>query len=79
MTRDWLYGRMQERVARYQRFTAPFDYSGVPTLSLPCGMTHDRLPLSLQLIGRHLSESLLIQAGYVYEQATSWHQLHPRL
>ena len=79
VTKEWLYGPMQERGARFQRFTVPFDYSGAPTLSLPCGTTRDRLPLSLQLVGRHLAEPLVIQAGHVYEQATRWHQLHPRL
>ena len=78
MTREILYGPFpQDRPARFQRFTAPFDYNGAPTLSVPCGMSKDGLPLSLQFVGRHLSEPLLIQAGHVYEQATEWHTLHP--
>ena len=78
VTREILYGPFpQDRPARFQRFTAPFDYNGAPTLSVPCGMSKDGLPLSLQFVGRHLSEPLLIQAGHVYEQATEWHTLHP--
>lgn len=56
------------------RFTVPFDLSGSPTISVPCGFTQDGMPASLQLIGRHLAEETLIAAGHAYEQATDWHQ-----
>ncbi len=59
------------------RFTAPFDFSGSPTISLPCGFSADGLPLSLQLVGRHLEESLLLRAGHAFERATDWHERHP--
>ena len=61
------------------RFTAPFDFSGSPTISLPCGLSEDGLPLSLQLVGRHLEESLLLRAGHAFERATDFHTLHPVL
>ena len=78
VTREILYGPLPEdRAPRFQRFTAPFDYNGAPTLSVPCGMSADGLPLSLQFVGRPLSEPFLLQAGHVYEQATEWHTLHP--
>ena len=59
------------------RFTAPFDFNGAPTISLPCGLSGDGLPLSLQFVGKHLAEPLLCQVGHAYEQATEWHSLHP--
>jgi amidase len=59
------------------RYTVPMDFSGQPTISLPCGLSDDGLPLSVQLAGHHLSEPLLVQAGAAYEQATEWHKLHP--
>ncbi len=74
-----LYGPMSDRPARFQRFTVPFNYNGMPTLSLPCGFTRDHLPLSLQLVGKHLSEPLLCQVGHAYQQTTNWHQHHPNL
>ncbi len=61
------------------KFTAPYNFSGHPTLSLPCGFTGDGLPLSLQLVGRHLSEDVLLRLGHAYEQATDWHTRHPDL
>jgi len=60
--------------ANLQRFTVPTDYDGAPTLSLPCGFSRDGLPLSLQLVGKHLAEPLLVQVGHAYEQATDWHR-----
>ena len=78
VTPELMYGPLPaDRAPKFQRFTAPFDYNGAPTLSVPCGMTGDRLPLSLQLVGKHLSEPLLCQVGHSYEQAAEWHTLHP--
>ena len=59
------------------RFTAPYDFNGAPTLSVPCGLSGDGLPLSLQFVGKHLQEPLLCQIGHAYEKATEWHDLHP--
>ena len=59
------------------RFTAPFNLSRNPTLSLPCGQAADGPPPSLQLVGRHLGEATLVQAGAAYERATEWHRQRP--
>ncbi len=61
------------------RFTEAHDFTGYPTLSLPCGMSPDRMPLSVQLVGHPLAESLLCRAGQAYESATEWHTKHPSL
>lgn len=59
------------------RFTVPMDFAGLPALALPCGLSNDGLPLSFQLVGPRLSESLLVQVGSTFETVTEWHQLHP--
>ena len=59
------------------RFTVPMDFAGLPTISLPCGLNGEGLPLSLQFAGHRLSEPLLVRAGVAYESATDWHKLHP--
>ncbi len=59
------------------RFSAPSDFNGAPTLSLPCGLSSEGLPLSLQFVGKHLDEPLLCRIGYAYEQATDWHTRRP--
>lgn len=61
----------------FMRYTAPFNMSGSPTLSLPAGFAADGLPLGVQLVGRHLDEATLCRVGHAYEQATNWHTRHP--
>jgi len=61
------------------RFTIPFDLSGNPTITLPCGVVRDTLPVGLQLVARDFDEALLFRAGAAYERATPWHERHPAL
>ena len=53
--------------------TAPFDATGHPAMSLPCGR-HDGLPIGLMLIARHWSEATIYQAAHAFEQHTDWQQ-----
>ena len=71
------YGEFSDAIAPFLRFTAPFNFSGSPTLSLPCGFTDDGLPHSLQLVGPHGGEALLCRAGHAYQLATDWHRRRP--
>jgi amidase len=61
------------------RFTAPFNMSRNPTLSLPCGLATGGAPPSLQLVARELDEATLFQAGAAFESATPWHEQRPRV
>lgn len=58
-------------------FTAFANLIGAPAISVPCGFTKDKLPIGLQIVGPHLSEQLLFNTAYAYEQATEWHMMHP--
>lgn len=60
-------------------FTCPFDMSGSPTITLPCGFAETSTPVAFQFVGPHLSEELLCRAGYAFQQATDWHKRHPAL
>jgi amidase len=71
--------RRPEALGAFIRFATPFDMSGSPTLTMPNGFTRMGLPLSFQLVGRHLGEAPLIRAGHAYQQATDWHKRHPAL
>lgn len=64
--------------ATFITFTAPFDYSGHPTITLPAGVSGSGLPKSFQLIGRHLGEPTLVRAGFAHEQSMG-PQPHPQL
>jgi amidase len=58
-------------------FTAPFNMSRNPTLSMPGGPGNGAPPPSLQLVGPLLGEAMLIRAGAAYERATEWHTERP--
>jgi len=60
-------------------FTCPANLTGLPALAVPCGFTKAKLPTAFQLYGPDLSEKLLFETGYAYEQATPWHTKHPDL
>lgn len=58
-------------------FTCAMNITGVPAISVPCGMSKNNLPIGFQLIAPHLAEELLLQTAHAYEQSTEWHTLHP--
>ena len=77
VTEEVLYGAYEPRDPKFQRFTVPFNYNGAPTLSVPCGMNSEGLPLSIQFVGKHLTEPLLCRVGHTYESETPWRDFHP--
>ena len=64
---------------RSAEFTMPMDLAGVPAICLPCGFAAEGVPYSIQFTGRRLSEGMLCRIAHAYEQATTWHDLHPNL
>jgi amidase len=71
------YAPFSPDFAPFGRFTFPFNFSGSPTLSVPCGFSPEGLPHSLQLVGRHGEEALLCRLGHAYQLATDWHTRRP--
>ena len=53
-------------------FTVSANLAGLPGLSVPCGLTPDRLPIGLQLTGRPFDEATLLKIGDCYERETNW-------
>ena len=51
--------------------TAPFDVTGHPAMSLPCGLS-DGLPIGVMLVGKHWDERTVYQAAHAYEQSGDW-------
>lgn len=66
-----------EQALMLTRYTAPFNFTGLPALSLPCGYTSDRLPIGLQIVASPWAEARLLRAGNAYESATGWHLEEP--
>jgi aspartyl-tRNA(Asn)/glutamyl-tRNA(Gln) amidotransferase subunit A len=59
------------------RFTYPFNVSGFPALSVPCGFDYQGLPIGLQLASGPWREALLLQVGHAFQRATEWHTRRP--
>lgn len=68
-----------EAVAPLVRYSAPTNFSGHPSLTVPNGFTADGLPTAMQFIGRHGEEATLFRVAAAYEQATGWHKRRPPL
>ena len=65
--------------ARLARLTAPYDVTGIPAISVPCGVDPGGLPIGLMIGARHFDEATLCRVAHAYEQATPWHRRRPEL
>ncbi len=63
--------------SRLTAFTSPFNFTGLPAISVPCGVDPDGLPIGLQLAGAAWSEARLLRVARAYERATGWHERRP--
>jgi amidase len=79
LTKMGEYGADPNVLLSILRFTAVFDFSGSPTITLPMGVASDAMPLSMQLVGPHLSEDLLARAAYAFQSTTDWHTHRPAI
>lgn len=62
---------------RLIQYTAPFNISGHPSLTLPCGRTAEGMPIGFQLVARKGAERSLLGAGMALQRDTGWHKAHP--
>ena len=60
-------------------FTNPFNLTGLPAISIPCGFTKDNFPVGLQIAAEPFEESTAFRVAYAYELATEWHKRRPKL
>jgi aspartyl-tRNA(Asn)/glutamyl-tRNA(Gln) amidotransferase subunit A len=59
------------------RDTIPCNLTGMPAISLPCGLSEDGLPVGLQIMGAAFAEPLVLRVAAAYEAATPWHSCQP--
>jgi aspartyl-tRNA(Asn)/glutamyl-tRNA(Gln) amidotransferase subunit A len=57
-------------------YTIGANLAGLPAVSIPCGFV-DGLPVGLQLVGPHLSESRLLRTAHEFQLVTDWHRQIP--
>ena len=61
------------------RLTRPFNFSGHPTCSVPCGFSGGGLPIGMQIVGRPFDEATVLRVGDAYQRLTDWHARRPVL
>ena len=71
------YGEDPNVLLNILRFTAPFNFSGSPTITLPNGSDSAGMPLSMQVVGPHLSEDVLVRVAQAFQYVTDWHKRRP--
>jgi aspartyl-tRNA(Asn)/glutamyl-tRNA(Gln) amidotransferase subunit A len=60
-------------------YTLPFNLSGNPAVTLPCGFGADGLPIGVQLVGPHMGDARLLRAAALYEQVRPWNDRRPQV
>ena len=63
----------------YLGFTYPFNLSGQPAASVPCGWTEEGLPVGLQIVGRRFDDLSVLKAAAAFEEARPWRDKWPNL
>ena len=58
-------------------FTAPFNVTGLPAISVPCGFTAGGLPVGMQIVGKPFDEPTVLRAAYTYQQHARWFERRP--
>ena len=64
---------------RGRSFTAPFNVTGLPAISVPCGFTEDGLPVGMQIAGKPFDEPGCFQVAYTYQQHAGWYKTRPNI
>ena len=63
--------------ARRPSFTGPYNLTGMPAISTPCGFTPSGLPVGLQIAGKPFDEPTVLRVAHAYEQQARWCDQRP--
>lgn len=70
-------GVIENATTALLRLTMPFNLSGLPAVSLPCGFSSQGLPLGMQIVGKAFEEATALRIAHAYQQLTDWHRKEP--
>ena len=72
-------GGAESPLAASWRHTYPYDLTGVPAISLPCGFDPDGLPIGLHMVAKPFDEAMLFRVASAYERTHEWRDYRPDL
>jgi aspartyl-tRNA(Asn)/glutamyl-tRNA(Gln) amidotransferase subunit A len=52
-------------------YTVTADLAGIPGISIPCGQTREKLPIGLQILGKHFDEAAILRIAHAYERSST--------
>jgi aspartyl-tRNA(Asn)/glutamyl-tRNA(Gln) amidotransferase subunit A len=71
--------RDESVLAASWRFTFPYNLTGLPAISIPCGFDRQGLPIGLQIAGRPFDEATVLRVAHAYERTHEWKDRGPAL
>lgn len=71
--------RQDERGGADSFCTIPFNVTGFPAMSIPCGFSAAGTPIGMQIASGPFQEELIFTVAHAYEQATEWHNRRPQM
>ena len=66
-------------ITNWMSFTYPFNLTGLPAASIPCGWTDSGLPIGMQIIGKRYDEKTVLQVSKAFEEIAPWQNRRPEL
>jgi aspartyl-tRNA(Asn)/glutamyl-tRNA(Gln) amidotransferase subunit A len=65
--------------ADWSPFTYPWNITGQPAASIPCGFIREGLPVGLQIVGRRFADATVLKAAAAFEEVRPWNEKRPSL
>ncbi len=72
-------GGPESVLAASWRLTYPFNLTGLPAISIPCGFDRDGLPIGMQITAKPFDEAMALRVAHAYEQSHDWWTRRPQL
>jgi aspartyl-tRNA(Asn)/glutamyl-tRNA(Gln) amidotransferase subunit A len=66
-------------ITSWMSFTYPFNLTGLPAASIPCGRTDSGLPIGMQIIGKRFDEKTVLQVSKAFEEVAPWQNFRPEI
>lgn len=68
--------KIDDKLRMYKEdiLTIPANLTGMPSISIPCGLSSKKRPIGLQIIGNHFEESKVYNAAYKFEEKFNLHE-----